>query len=63
MICHFIRALCVLHNICIEDELEIEDLDVLQENEGIGNVEIIEDEENPAGHNFRNYIASVLFYQ
>lgn len=60
MICHFFRACCVLHNISLEDEFNVEEQ--MQDNEE--ELELVdnelEDEANPVGNAYRNYIASIL---
>ncbi|KAK5648124.1 hypothetical protein RI129_003016 [Pyrocoelia pectoralis] len=59
--CHIIRACCVLHNLCIEndvapnahhEEMEAQDVDLQENNE--------EDEDNHVGLNYRNYVAAML---
>lgn len=57
LICHFIRACCVLHNLCLDFE------DNYIENDEEPNVDIPEnmEENNMAGHAFRNYVAALLF--
>lgn len=57
LICQFIRACCVLHNLCLDFE------DNYIENDEEPNVYIPEnmEENNMAGHAFRNYVAALLF--
>lgn len=61
-ISHFIRACCVLHNICIDNdvifEVNVENLD-MQREENIGQ-EMVQEETNDVGINYRNYVASLL---
>lgn len=58
LICHFIRACCVLHNLCLGFEETHQEY-----NEDINDQELQENVEdnNVAGHAFRNYIAALLF--
>lgn len=68
-ICHFIRACCVLHNLC-QDNV-IEDLDIGESNTAEVNVELADEDSdsddgnrahNAVAKDHRNYIASLLFH-
>lgn len=60
-ICHIIRACCVLHNLALEDD---EDVNVETTDNFVEQFEdILVDEENndsPTGNRFRNYIAALI---
>lgn len=60
-ICHFVRACCVLHNMCMEDII-FKELQENQNEENIGNEadDDENDERNEIGVNYRNYIAAIL---
>lgn len=57
LICHFIRACCVLHNLCLDVEEICEETIEEIHLDAPENIE----ENNVAGHAFRNYVAALLF--
>ncbi|CAH1988141.1 unnamed protein product [Acanthoscelides obtectus] len=61
-ICHFIRACCVLHNLCIDNNVVLDEaVDVGDEgNENPFNEHVQDDGHNEVGQNYRNYVASLL---
>lgn len=60
-ICHFIRATCVLHNISLNGN-DFNNFDEINNPED--NIFVVDyGVPNPAGNQFRNYIATVLYNQ
>lgn len=58
-ICHFIRACCVLHNICNENDI-LEDATVEENDEEIQQQDTQEERNDEVGLNYRNYVAAML---
>lgn len=60
-ICHFVRACCVLHNMCMDD-LIFEEIQQNQHDENIGDEtdDNDENERNEVGLNYRNYVAAMI---
>lgn len=65
VICHFIRACCVLHNMSIEDDTVDYEFEMAVDEQTLPQLEddiVEEDEGSPSGLLYRNYIASLLYH-